>query len=61
MSTMKDYSSSKKKMDDYLDHLDNHTSPKVKWKAMIATKDFGDKQPDRVEKLKDENISLKKN
>lgn len=40
---MKDYSSSKKKMDDYLDHLDHHSSPKVKRKALMASKDFGDK------------------
>jgi len=50
---MSEYKDSKKKMDDYMDHLDHHGSAKIKRKSALATKDFGTKVPDKLEQLKD--------
>jgi len=55
-----DYNNSKKKMDEYMDHFDHHGSGKIKRKSALATKDFGTKVPDKLEQLKDQNVSLKK-
>jgi hypothetical protein len=44
-----DYKDSKKKMDDYMDHFDHHGSGKIKRKTALATKDFGQKVPDKLE------------
>ena len=57
---MTDYKDSKKKMDDYMDHMDHHGSAKIKRKSALATKDFGTKVPDKLEQLKDQNQGLKK-
>ena len=53
---MSEYKDSKKKIDDYMDHLDHHGSAKIKRKSALATKYFGTKVPDKLEQLKSDKV-----
>jgi|APSaa5957512535_1039671.scaffolds.fasta_scaffold73950_1 hypothetical protein len=55
-----DYSASKNKMNEMIDHDVKHNSPKVKRKALAAAKDLGVGMPDKLEMLKDQNLHLKR-
>lgn len=57
---MRQYSDSKNKMDEYIHHFDAHSSPKIKKKLESAARDYGQQVPDKLEKLKDENLNLKR-
>ena len=54
------YAESKGKMDEYLHHMDRHNSPKIRRKQEANSKDQGMKVPDKLERLKDENLNLKR-
>lgn len=47
------YEQTKHKMNEMLDHDVRHNSPKIKRKAMAASKDLGVAVPDKLEVLKD--------
>jgi len=47
------YSASKNKMNEMIDHDVRHNSPKIKRKALNASKDMGLAVPDKLELLKD--------
>jgi hypothetical protein len=54
------YSASKNKMNEMIDHDVRHNSPKIKRKALNASKDLGLAVPDKLELLKDQNLHLKR-
>jgi len=54
------YQAGKNKMDEMIDHDRMHNSPKIKRKALNASKDLGLAVPDKLELLKDQNLHLKR-
>ena len=56
---LEDYNSSKKKMDSYIDKMERTHSPKIERRLKQVAKDYGGQVPDKLEKLKDENLNLK--
>lgn len=54
------YANARSKLKEAADHFDHHSSPKIKRKAMAATKDHGAAPPDKLEQLKDQNYHLKR-
>lgn len=54
------YADARSKLQEATDHFDHHGSPKIKRKAMAATKDYGAAPPDKLEQLRDQNHHLKR-
>lgn len=57
---MGEYQRKKDKMDAYIDEFDKHQSPKIKRRQDQIKKDYGQQVPDKLERLKDENLNLKR-
>ena len=55
-----EYQAKKEKMDSYLNEFDKHYSPKIKKRQDSIKKDYGQQVPDKLERLKDENLNLKR-
>lgn len=54
------FSAQKNKMNDIMDKSMKYNSPKIKRKALNASKDMGLAVPDKLELLKDQNLGLKR-
>lgn len=54
------FNATKTRMNEMMDHDTKHNSPKIKRKAMAASKDLGLAVPDKLELLKDQNLHLKR-